>query len=184
MGGFNEAVSWHPSRPPCSSASSNRSWPSSPSFSKRLGSTTMAISSENGGGTGRKKGETVTGINSQSLECFLTRNSASFDALLPSIHSGYLYITIVYNFSVSLALYALFLFYFATMDFLRPFEPVLKFLTIKAVVFLSFWQGESLYFLSCGRGVLKAWNRRPQFSINPSTLPGQLQWFSTLENKY
>ncbi|KAL7979307.1 hypothetical protein Chor_015331 [Crotalus horridus] len=59
-----------------------------------------------------------------------------------NIHSGYLYITIIYNFSVSLALYALFLFYFATMELLRPFEPVLKFLTIKAVIFLSFWQGD------------------------------------------
>lgn len=60
-----------------------------------------------------------------------------------SVRSGYLYITIIYNFSVSLALYALFLFYFATMDLLRPFEPVLKFITIKAVIFLSFWQGGS-----------------------------------------
>lgn len=60
-----------------------------------------------------------------------------------SVQSGYLYITIIYNFSVSLALYALFLFYFATMDLLRPFEPVLKFITIKAVIFLSFWQGGS-----------------------------------------
>lgn len=60
----------------------------------------------------------------------------------PSIHSGYLYVTLVYNASVSLALYALFLFYFATRDLLRPFEPVLKFLTIKAIIFLSFWQGE------------------------------------------
>ncbi|XP_026543023.1 transmembrane protein 184A isoform X2 [Notechis scutatus] len=68
-----------------------------------------------------------------------------------NIHSGYLYITIINNFSVSLALYALFLFYFATMDFLRPFEPVLKFLTIKAVIFLSFWQGVLLAILEkCG----------------------------------
>ncbi|XP_019368484.1 PREDICTED: transmembrane protein 184A isoform X2 [Gavialis gangeticus] len=68
-----------------------------------------------------------------------------------NIHSGYLYITIIYNFSVSLALYALFLFYFATMELLRPFEPVLKFLTIKAVVFLSFWQGMLLAILEkCG----------------------------------
>lgn len=59
----------------------------------------------------------------------------------PSIHSGYLYITLVYNISVSLALYALFLFYFATRELLQPFEPVLKFFTIKAVIFLSFWQG-------------------------------------------
>ncbi|KAM7152145.1 transmembrane protein 184A isoform 1-T1 [Macrochelys suwanniensis] len=68
-----------------------------------------------------------------------------------NIHSGYLYITIVYNFSVSMALYALFLFYFATLDLLRPFEPVLKFLTIKAVIFLSFWQGMLLAILEkCG----------------------------------
>ncbi|XP_061080851.1 transmembrane protein 184A [Conger conger] len=60
---------------------------------------------------------------------------------------GYLYITIVYNFSVSLSLYALFLFYFATSDLLRPFEPVLKFLTIKSVIFLSFWQGMVLAIL-------------------------------------
>uniref|UniRef100_A0A0G2K4I7 Transmembrane protein 184A n=1 Tax=Rattus norvegicus TaxID=10116 RepID=A0A0G2K4I7_RAT len=59
-----------------------------------------------------------------------------------NIHSGYLYVTLVYNASVSLALYALFLFYFATRDLLRPFEPVLKFLTIKAIIFLSFWQGD------------------------------------------
>lgn len=59
----------------------------------------------------------------------------------PSIHSGYLYVTLIYNVSVSLALYALFLFYFATRELLQPFEPVLKFFTIKAVIFLSFWQG-------------------------------------------
>ncbi|KAI1896162.1 hypothetical protein AGOR_G00091970 [Albula goreensis] len=68
-----------------------------------------------------------------------------------SVTGGYLYITIIYNFSVSLALYALFLFYFATSDLLRPYEPVLKFLTIKSVIFLSFWQGMILAILErCG----------------------------------
>ncbi|XP_046522840.1 transmembrane protein 184A isoform X4 [Equus quagga] len=68
-----------------------------------------------------------------------------------NIHSGYLYVTLIYNVSVSLALYALFLFYFATRELLRPFEPVLKFLTIKAVIFLSFWQGMLLAILErCG----------------------------------
>ena len=57
---------------------------------------------------------------------------------------GYLYVTIIYNFSVSLALYGLFLFYFATRDLLTPFEPVLKFCTVKSVIFLSFWQGNKL----------------------------------------
>ncbi|KAB0403451.1 hypothetical protein E2I00_001900, partial [Balaenoptera physalus] len=67
------------------------------------------------------------------------------------IHSGYLYVTLIYNSSVSLALYALFLFYFATRELLQPFEPVLKFLTIKAVIFLSFWQGMLLAILErCG----------------------------------
>lgn len=63
------------------------------------------------------------------------------------MNGGYLYITIIYNFSVSLALYALFLFFFATSDLLRPFEPVLKFLTIKSVIFLSFWQGKTSILL-------------------------------------
>lgn len=54
---------------------------------------------------------------------------------------GYIYITVIYNISVSLALYGLFLFYFATRDLLTPFEPVLKFCTVKSVIFLSFWQG-------------------------------------------
>jgi hypothetical protein len=54
---------------------------------------------------------------------------------------GYIYITIIYNFSVSLALYGLFLFYFATKDMLVPFDPVIKFFTVKSVIFLSFWQG-------------------------------------------
>lgn len=52
----------------------------------------------------------------------------------------------LYNISVSLALYGLYLFYFATRDLLTPFEPVLKFCTIKSVIFLSFWQGMYLEY--------------------------------------
>lgn len=59
-----------------------------------------------------------------------------------SLNQGYIYITMVYNFSVSLALYGLFLFYTATRDLLHPYSPVLKFLTVKSVIFLSFWQGK------------------------------------------
>lgn len=58
-----------------------------------------------------------------------------------------MYITIVYNITVSLALYALFLFYQATRDLLSPYYPVLKFFTIKSVIFLSFWQGVLLAVL-------------------------------------
>ncbi|XP_029446024.1 transmembrane protein 184B isoform X1 [Rhinatrema bivittatum] len=68
-----------------------------------------------------------------------------------NVASGYLYITIVYNISVSLALYALFLFYFATRELLNPYNPVLKFFMVKSVIFLSFWQGMLLAILEkCG----------------------------------
>ncbi|XP_067647049.1 transmembrane protein 184B isoform X1 [Eurosta solidaginis] len=64
-----------------------------------------------------------------------------------SANGGYIYITVIYNISVTLALYGLYLFYFATRDLLTPFEPVLKFCTIKSVIFLSFWQGVMLAIL-------------------------------------
>ncbi|XP_017716771.1 PREDICTED: transmembrane protein 184B isoform X3 [Rhinopithecus bieti] len=50
-----------------------------------------------------------------------------------------------------LALYALFLFYFATRELLSPYSPVLKFFMVKSVIFLSFWQGMLLAILEkCG----------------------------------
>merc|ERR1712029_653671 len=49
--------------------------------------------------------------------------------------------------SITLALYALFLFYFATRELLRPFDPVLKFFSIKSIIFMSFWQGVLLALL-------------------------------------
>jgi len=72
-----------------------------------------------------------------------------------SPNSGYLYITIVYNISVSLALYGLFMFYSATRELLTPFDPVLKFFTVKSVIFLSFWQGFLLAVLA-NVGVINA----------------------------
>ncbi|KAJ8384134.1 hypothetical protein AAFF_G00208360 [Aldrovandia affinis] len=68
-----------------------------------------------------------------------------------NVAGGYLYVTIVYNISVSLSLYALFLFYFATRALLVPYSPVLKFFMVKSVIFLSFWQGMLLAILEkCG----------------------------------
>lgn len=58
-----------------------------------------------------------------------------------SLHNSYIYITFIYNISVSLALYGLYLFYQATKGLLSPYEPVWKFLTVKSIIFLSFWQG-------------------------------------------
>lgn len=60
---------------------------------------------------------------------------------------GYIYCTLIYNVSVSLALYGLVLFYTATQPLLSKYHPVLKFLCIKSVIFLSFWQGVLLAVL-------------------------------------
>ncbi|KAK9399930.1 putative transmembrane protein [Crotalus adamanteus] len=80
------------------------------------------------------------------LQAFGKYQDGDFD-----VTSGYLYVTIIYNISVSLALYALFLFYFATRELLSPYSPVLKFFMVKSVIFLSFWQGMLLAILEkCG----------------------------------
>jgi hypothetical protein len=39
------------------------------------------------------------------------------------------------------ALYGLLLFYLGTHELLVPFKPLLKFVLVKAVIFLSYWQG-------------------------------------------
>lgn len=71
--------------------------------------------------------------------------------------SSYFCINMVYNMSVSLALYGLILFYQATKDLLSPYEPVWKFLSVKSIIFMSFWQGVMLVILE-KINVLKPYN--------------------------
>lgn len=52
----------------------------------------------------------------------------------------YLWITIVYNITYTVALYALLLFYMGAHDLLAPYNPLLKFILVKSVIFLTFWQ--------------------------------------------
>ncbi|GKU91217.1 hypothetical protein SLEP1_g5117 [Rubroshorea leprosula] len=67
---------------------------------------------------------------------------------------SYLYLTIIYTISYTVALYALVLFYMACKDLLQPFNPVPKFIIIKSVVFLTYWQGV-LVFLAAKSGLIK-----------------------------
>lgn len=59
--------------------------------------------------------------------------------------SGYLWIGIVYNVSITVSLYALAMFWICMSADLKPFRPVPKFLCIKGIIFASYWQG---FFLS------------------------------------
>ncbi|KAI4374041.1 hypothetical protein MLD38_012086 [Melastoma candidum] len=67
---------------------------------------------------------------------------------------SYLYLTFIYTISYSLALYALVLFYVACKELLKPFNPVPKFVIIKSVVFLTYWQGV-LVFLAAKSKLIK-----------------------------
>ncbi|GAA5958399.1 hypothetical protein JCM21900_002182 [Sporobolomyces salmonicolor] len=55
--------------------------------------------------------------------------------------SGYTYVSIAYNLSVSISLYCLAMFWVTTHDDLQPFRPMPKFLCVKGIIFASFWQG-------------------------------------------
>ncbi|KAM0860483.1 hypothetical protein ACQ4PT_046508 [Festuca glaucescens] len=68
-----------------------------------------------------------------------------------SPNQSYLYITIIYTISYSMALYALALFYAACRDLLRPYNPVPKFIIIKSVVFLTYWQGVLVFLAAKSR---------------------------------
>lgn len=53
---------------------------------------------------------------------------------------GYLYITLIYFVSYSGGLGSLVLFYVACKDLLMPFRALPKFVLVKSVVFLTYWQ--------------------------------------------
>ncbi|KAF8584333.1 DUF300-domain-containing protein [Ramaria rubella] len=59
--------------------------------------------------------------------------------------SGYLYISVIYNISISVALYCLAMFWIVVSADLRPFRPMPKFLCVKGILFFSFWQS---FFIS------------------------------------
>jgi hypothetical protein len=60
---------------------------------------------------------------------------------------GYLYICIITNLSQCWALYCLAFFYYATKNELGPIRPVGKFLSVKAVVFFTWWQSLGISIL-------------------------------------
>lgn len=55
-------------------------------------------------------------------------------------NSGYLYIAIIYNTSICVALWSLAMFWVCINDDIKAFRPMPKFLCVKGILFFSFWQ--------------------------------------------
>ena len=81
----------------------------------------------------------------------------------------------MYNVSVSLAVYGLVLFYNATRHMLAKYSPVLKFFSIKLIVFLSFWQGVLMEGL-CGNVRSKVLPTMGPWSLNPFHMKHGVTW--------
>ena len=67
-----------------------------------------------------------------------------------SLDSPYLYLTLVNSLSQTYALYSLFLFYYASSSEFKSIKPFEKFLSIKLIIFFSWWQGILIGFLVNG----------------------------------
>jgi len=76
---------------------------------------------------------------SLTLESVGLFEDGNFDA-----NRGYLWITLLDNFSITISMYFLILFYMAVKEELAGFNPVPKFLCIKSIIFFSFWQGVAI----------------------------------------
>lgn len=64
-----------------------------------------------------------------------------------SLHSAPLFITIIYNVSITLALYGLVIFYMTTKKLLSPQRPLLKFISVKGIILFAYWQSLLLALL-------------------------------------
>jgi Organic solute transporter Ostalpha len=76
-----------------------------------------------------------------SLVTIVMKLNGTFESNKISLTSGYMWIGIIYNVSISVSLYCLALFWYCLIDDLSPYRAVPKFLCIKAVIFFSYWQG-------------------------------------------
>lgn len=78
----------------------------------------------------------IAGIAQLLLDPYRLYGEGDFDWA-----TGYPYVAIILNFSQMWAIYCLVMFYWATYQYLQPIRPLAKFLTIKAIIFVTWWQG-------------------------------------------
>ena len=80
-----------------------------------------------------------------ALVTIIMKASGRFQEGYSSVDTGYLWISIIFNISITVSLYALAMFWVCMLKDLKPFRPMPKFLSIKGIIFASYWQG---FFLS------------------------------------
>lgn len=81
---------------------------------------------------------------------------------LGAADAAWIYIFIIYNVAYTVALYALFAFYLGTKELLQPFKPVMKFVMVKAIIFVTFWQ--SIAVSACISNGLISFVETPEYS--------------------
>lgn len=87
---------------------------------------------------------------------------------------GYLYISIIFNFSQMWAIYCLVMLYYAVREDLAPIKPVAKFLCVKLIVFFTWWQGLLISILE-REGLLKVRSDWTEYQVD--TIAAGLQDF-------
>ncbi|RUS16620.1 organic solute transporter Ostalpha-domain-containing protein [Endogone sp. FLAS-F59071] len=86
-----------------------------------------------------------------AIMTMLLKATGNYHDGLISWTSGWAWVTFIYNLSVCLSLWCLVVFFYATKNDLREFRPLPKFLSVKAVIFFSFWQSLLIaIFVSAG----------------------------------
>ncbi|RFU28271.1 hypothetical protein B7463_g8068, partial [Scytalidium lignicola] len=80
-----------------------------------------------------------------ALASIIMKSTGVYQEGYIGLSSGYFWSGIIYNISVTVSLYSLGLFWVCMSKDLQPFRPVPKFLSVKLIIFASYWQG---FFLS------------------------------------